>query len=128
MKNAYKYIGTYGEKVAFKYLKKNGFTIWDKNWSAPPSGEIDIIAAYQDELIFIEVKTSLKYSKHYPAIDRIDKNKQEKLKLLASHYIHSFRSEYLQYNVKRLRFDGISVCLGNIKQKEAILNHHKSPF
>lgn len=113
------------------YLRAHFYQIIQSNLKLK-SGEIDIIAAYQDQLIFIEVKTSLKKSTLFPAINRIDRNKQEKLRLLASHYIHSFRSEYLKYNVKKLRFDGIAVCLGNfpgnLMQKEALLKHHRSLF
>ncbi|KKQ57253.1 MAG: hypothetical protein US74_C0006G0037 [Parcubacteria group bacterium GW2011_GWA2_38_13] len=49
-------IGNYGEKLAKKFLKRQGYKIIDKNYRTK-SGEIDIIARDKESLVFVEVKT-----------------------------------------------------------------------
>lgn len=49
-------IGTLGEKVAIEYLRRNGFTLIDKN-VARKTGEIDVIVQKNETLHFVEVKT-----------------------------------------------------------------------
>ncbi len=49
-------IGIKGEDIAIEYLKKNGYTIIEKNWRSGHK-EIDIIARKDDTIIFVEVKT-----------------------------------------------------------------------
>lgn len=49
-------LGRRGEDWVRRLLEKRGFTILERNWSCP-WGEIDLIAATERELLFIEVKT-----------------------------------------------------------------------
>ncbi len=49
-------IGSHGEDLAAEYLSGDGFTILDRNWRCR-YGELDIIAAEGEVLIFVEVKT-----------------------------------------------------------------------
>ncbi len=60
-----KKIGRLGEKMAAKYLKRQGYKIIAKNYNTH-YGEIDIIATKNNCVAFIEVKTrtSLRYG--YP--------------------------------------------------------------
>ena len=51
-----KALGQEGEKIAIKYLQRLGYTIIEENFRCK-SGEIDIIAKEDNEIIFIEVKT-----------------------------------------------------------------------
>jgi len=54
-------IGTYGEQLAAKYLRENGYKIVRTNVSFP-YGEIDIIARDRDKtLVFVEVKAMARY-------------------------------------------------------------------
>lgn len=48
--------GKLGEEIASKYLIKKGYKIIGKNFRKG-YGEIDIIAIYQNILVFVEVKT-----------------------------------------------------------------------
>lgn len=51
-------IGQYGENLAVKHLKNNGYRVLERNYWQP-WGEIDIIARRRDgTLIFVEVKTT----------------------------------------------------------------------
>src|SRR5438270_512119 len=49
-------IGKKGEEIAVLYLKKKGYKIIELNFRKH-YGEVDIIAIYNQTLIFIEVKT-----------------------------------------------------------------------
>ena len=49
-------LGSFGEREAAKFLRKNGYRILRKNY-CPDSSEIDIIAEDKETLVFIEVKT-----------------------------------------------------------------------
>jgi putative endonuclease len=49
-------LGNFGERVAASHLEAKGYAILERNWSAP-EGEIDIIAAKPDEIIFVEVRS-----------------------------------------------------------------------
>ena len=49
-------IGKYGEKLAARYLKKNGYRIVGKNLHFGKN-ELDLIAKNKDFLAFVEVKT-----------------------------------------------------------------------
>jgi putative endonuclease len=49
-------IGSRGEDLAADYLRGDGFAILDRNWRCR-YGELDIIAADGEVLVFVEVKT-----------------------------------------------------------------------
>lgn len=49
-------LGNFGERVAASHLEAKGYEILERNWSVR-EGEIDIIAAKPEELIFVEVRS-----------------------------------------------------------------------
>lgn len=49
-------LGRYGEDRAAAHLSNLGYEIIDRNWQCR-SGEIDLIARDQDQIVFVEVKT-----------------------------------------------------------------------
>ena len=49
-------LGKLGEQLAVDYLKKNGYTILNTNWTFKKA-EIDIIAQIENTLAIVEVKT-----------------------------------------------------------------------
>lgn len=50
--------GDIGERIALKYLKNKGYKIVLQNYQIKNFGEIDIIAKVNNQIVFIEVKTS----------------------------------------------------------------------
>ena len=66
MKTYRKTIGDYGEDIAEKYLKKHGYRILSRNFSAR-GGEIDIIGFRHGTLVCFEVKTRSNNSYGRPA-------------------------------------------------------------
>lgn len=49
-------LGRAGEEIARRYLRRKGFRILERNFTCP-TGEIDLICADEDCLVFVEVKT-----------------------------------------------------------------------
>ena len=49
--------GASGEKLAGRFLKKNGYKILHRNFRGRTGGEIDIVCREKDTLVFVEVKT-----------------------------------------------------------------------
>ena len=49
--------GSRGEKLACRYLKRNGYKVLYRNFRGHSGGEIDIVCRDDDTLVFIEVKT-----------------------------------------------------------------------
>lgn len=96
-------IGKFGEKLAEKYLMKNKYKIVEKNFRCK-FGEIDIIAFYKKELIFIEVKTRTS-NKYGSGINSIDKNKQKHLYKTAEYYLYNKNLDI------DIRIDAIEITL-----------------
>jgi putative endonuclease len=67
-------LGQEGEKLAVRYLQKNGHKILLRNFRAPHGGEVDIVCRDKrhDELVFVEVKTrtSENFGRPFDAVDR----------------------------------------------------------
>ena len=78
-----KVFGEAGETLAAIYLQEKGFKILERNYSTK-AGELDIIAAKNGILHFIEVKTrsSGKYGKPEEAVDEKKLEKMERAALL----------------------------------------------
>jgi putative endonuclease len=95
-------IGKMGERIAVRFLKKNGYEILEKNYRFQ-RGEIDIIAKKGEEIIFVEVKTKMRGTFGEPE-DRVGISKQRQIARVAMGYLQSKNI----FNVN-CRFDVISV-------------------
>jgi putative endonuclease len=78
-------LGKIGEIHAKNYLEKLGYTILEQNFRTR-YGEIDIIAKFEDEIVFVEVKTRSKICHGLPC-EAVNKRKQRKLHGVASYYL-----------------------------------------
>ena len=108
-------IGSVGERLAAEYLKKNGYTIRDINFYCK-YGEIDIIAKFENTVIFTEVKTRTNLLCGYP-IDSISHTKI--LHIINSARYYLYKNKIFNSNI---RFDVIEVYL---KKNEYMINHIK---
>ena len=81
--------GDIGENRAAEYLKGLGYEIMERNYRTE-LGEIDIIAAGEGYLIFVEVKTRLNENHGYGA-DAVNYRKRKKINEVASQYIKKYR-------------------------------------
>src|ERR1700712_1799646 len=64
--------GTSGEKLARRFLRRNGFKILYRNFRGRSGGEIDIVCRDGDTLVFVEVKTRSRedFGRPFEAIGR----------------------------------------------------------
>ena len=126
IKTEKKQLGTLGEKMARRYLKRNGYKIKAKNFVAD-GHEIDIIAEDKEVLAFIEVKTRTlgheNPNEPRPA-SSVDAQKQRGIIKAARFY-----SAYSAVKKKK-RFDIIEVYVNhkNGKYGLAEIKHLKNTF
>ncbi len=78
-------IGTQGEKLAVKYLKKHKYKILDTNYSCN-LGEVDIVAQVEHYTVFVEVKTRNTDNYGTPR-EGVTANKQQHIIRTANMYI-----------------------------------------
>lgn len=106
--------GHLGEYEACLYLAERGYTLLERNWQAGHL-EIDIIADYFGELVFVEVKT--RHAEWFePAIMAVDKKKREHIVKAAKAYMAIHHVE------QPFRYDIITVVgsEGNFEIKQYI--------
>ena len=77
--------GKEGEDFATTYLQENGYKILERNFSCK-SGEIDIIALKNNEIVFIEVKTRTSDKYGLPS-EAVTKEKLKHLYRTAEYYL-----------------------------------------
>jgi len=106
--------GMDGERAAYFHLRRKGFTVVARRWSAGSvPGDIDLIAWDGPTLCFVEVKTRTAHDLT-PAEAVIDAAKRTALRRLASIYVRQMPEE----TAPPVRFDGVSVYLVPGKAKE----------
>lgn len=108
-------IGTIGEKIAQKYLEKKEYKIICTNYYTI-SGEIDIIAIKDNNLVFIEVKTRTNVKYGNPS-EAVNNTKKQHIKRSAAIFL-----THNNYSTYKIRFDVIEILL--IKGK-CNINHIK---
>ena len=118
-------IGNFGEREAIKLLRKGGYRILAKNYTALDA-EIDVIARKDNVTAFIEVKTRsikhLGYKEARPA-SSVTPEKQRKIIKAAKYYVGHHTTD------TRLRLDVIEVYLEDsprLKVKE--IKHIENAF
>src|ERR1700730_3309497 len=70
-------LGTRGEKLACRFLRRNGYKVLYRNFRGRRGGEIDIVCRDHDTLVFIEVKTRTRedFGRPIAAIDQQKRNR-----------------------------------------------------
>ena len=119
-------LGTFGEKRAVRYLRRNGYRILKKNFVAD-TNEIDVIARDKEATVFVEVKTRTLGNENpnepRPA-SSVNAKKQRAI-------INAARV-YAAYNPTKTkkRFDVIEVYVNQIngRYKLAEIKHLKNAF
>ena len=96
------------EKTAALFYERQGFEILERNWRAGHK-EIDLIAAKDKLLVFVEVKSSSSQKFGHPA-ERVDRNKIKNLTAAAERYL-------LDKNIEGydLRFDVVTFTDGRLE-------------
>lgn len=115
-----KRIGDIGESAAANYLMQKGYHILERNYWQP-YGEIDIIAADNEYIIFVEVKTRNTYSLERPSAF-VDSRKQKKIMLAAVNYLAENESEL------QPRFDIIEIEYDRNTEMIVSIEHFENAF
>ena len=71
-------LGTQGENLACRFLKKNGYKVLYRNFKGRTGGEIDIICRDRDTLVFVEVKTRTREDFGRP-VEAVNREKQNSI-------------------------------------------------
>ncbi|MGH2752104.1 MAG: YraN family protein [Actinomycetota bacterium] len=98
-------LGQSGEALAADLYRKLGFTILDRNWRGR-SGELDLVVASGNLLVFCEVKTRRTDYFGGPA-EAVGYQKQARLRRLAAAWMSDRRPGDV-----RVRFDVVAVLVG----------------
>jgi len=70
--------GARGEKLACRFLRRNGYKILYRNFKGRSGGEIDIVCRDDDTLVFVEVKTRSREDFGRP-VAAVDRQKQKRI-------------------------------------------------
>jgi putative endonuclease len=106
-------LGADGESLACAELEKLGYRIVERNYRTR-SGEIDIVAADADTIVFVEVKTKTDGSFGDP-VDEVTAQKQRQIISMGEWY-----STYCLQTDTPCRFDVVAVDLSSLPAKITI--------
>ncbi len=111
-------IGREGERLAARFLRREGMKILYRNFRAPGGGEVDLVCRENMVLVFVEVKTRTSQAYGRPA-EAVSKAKQrliirgaiEWLRLLGFPEI-AFRFDIVEVTLARDRAPNINLIQG----------------
>ena len=113
-------VGTRGEQLAVKFLKKSGYKILQRNYRCK-LGEIDIVCYDHGTITFVEVKT--RYSDTYgPPELSVTEAKKRQIAKVALHYVAEKKIEGIDF-----RFDVVSI-FHPPREKHPIITLFKNAF
>jgi len=114
--------GLAGERAAYFYLRRKGYVVVARRWSAGVEpGDIDLVAWQDEMLCFVEVKTRTARDTT-PAEVAVDAHKRTILRRLARHYVRQLPLE----TRPPVRFDVVSVYL--VPGKKCEVEHFGNAF
>ena len=96
-------LGRRGEREAARFLKRRGYHILNRNYTCR-AGELDIVAADGETLVFVEVKTRSGDAAGYPE-NAVDRRKRVQITRAARHLLARIDAD------PACRFDVVSVVL-----------------
>lgn len=114
--------GNAGEREAYFYLRRLGYTVVARGWRAPNvNGEIDLIAWDGETLCFVEVKTRTAEDR-FTAAYAVDASKRKTVRRMARAYVQGLPWRADEPADPETRFDLISVYL---QEKPVRLEHDR---
>jgi len=102
MTKARQAVGAYGERLASRHLEDQGLVILARNWRCA-DGEIDLILADREDVVFCEVKTRRSSAFGTPA-EAVGPAKVQRLRRLAARWLAESRM-----GARDVRFDVVEV-------------------
>jgi len=112
-------LGSQGERLAERYLKRQGLRIIARGYDTPV-GEIDLIAREDGVLVFVEVKTRSDRNLADPQ-DAVNREKRRRLLRAAQWYRHRKRCED-----QPCRYDIVAIVLPADSEPE--IEHFRDAF
>ena len=106
-----KELGRIGEDMAVRMLMAKGYRILDRNYRCQ-TGEIDIIAARDRKISFIEVKTRSGYLYGRPC-EAVDQKKQKNIRRTAVSYLRETKAGGYVYS--NIGFDVVEIVIEHIE-------------
>jgi len=110
-------LGKKGEDLADDYLKRKGYSIVHRNFRMGRA-EIDLIATFQNVLIFIEVKTRSSTQFGFPE-EFVTSHKEQMLFQAADEYCETMNVDL------PIRFDIVAIVINNSTSK---ITHFEDAF
>jgi putative endonuclease len=107
-------LGRAGEDRAADWYVARGYRILERNWRSKV-GELDLICARGDVVVFCEVKTRRSDRLGGPA-EAVTRSKQRRLRRLAAEYL---RSSTWVCGPRDVRFDIVAILGGELSVMEA---------
>ena len=106
-----KEIGMIGERLAARYLRRNGYRILSRNLHIGRN-ELDLVAKNKHYLAFVEVKTRNSDQYGYPS-ESVTAAKQLRIKKAAEQYLQGRRMQWnkLSFDVYEIMTDLIENCM-----------------
>jgi putative endonuclease len=114
-----RWFGTRSERAAERFLKRLGYKILARNYVCPV-GELDLVAADGDCIVFAEVRSTEKKDLDGPAAS-VDSAKQSRLTKLALHFLR-------RHNLlgRPARFDVLTLSWPSDRSAPTIDHHHSA--
>jgi putative endonuclease len=97
--------GRRGEKLACRFLRRNGYKVLYRNFKGRSGGEIDIVCRDNDTLVFVEVKTRAREDFGRP-IMAVDRQKQKRISRGGLNWLRMLDNPDILF-----RFDVVEVIL-----------------
>jgi putative endonuclease len=113
-------LGTKGEKLAGRFLRRNGYKILYRNFRGRTGGEIDLVCRDRDTLVFVEVKTRTGEDFGRP-FDAVDRKKQQRISRGGLAWLRLLDDPDILF-----RFDVVEVIIG--KDEEPRLELIRNAF
>lgn len=112
-------LGARGEDMAVEFLTEAGMEIIARNWRCR-YGELDVIAATADRIVFVEVKTRTGAGYGSPA-ESVTFAKQRRIRVLAMHWLAESGRSW-----SAVRFDVIAVVIA--RGCQPVIEHFVDAF
>ena len=97
--------GASGEKLACRFLRRNGYKILHRNFKGHSGGEIDVVCRERDTLVFVEVKTRTREDFGRP-IEAVNRQKQRQISRGALAWLRMLDNPEILF-----RFDVVEVVI-----------------
>src|SRR2546421_10148684 len=114
--------GARGEKLACRFLKRNGYKILFRNFRGRSGGEIDVVCRDNDTLVFVEVKTRTREDFGRP-LEAVDRAKQKRISRGALAWLRMLENPDILF-----RFHVVEVMMGQNAEPRGELGKHAFPL